>query len=428
MTGRRVHPWLFLVLMIPFGVIAGYVAVTLGFQLGEAGVSVAEISALGALTTLPHTFKFFWSPLVDVTLSQKKWYMISMVLTAAAVASFGLFPATTAGLVAIGFAVTAGSVASTVVGMSVESLMAHSAAEETKGQAGGWFMGGNLGGYGIGGGLGLMIAKRVSEPWMASCSVAFLCVLCGLALPGLPSPARDIAGGGFFPRIGSSLMDLWIIVRQRRGLLALILCCLPVGVGASSNLWSVLGHEWDASPDRIAMVAGVAGGLVSAAGSIAGGFVCDRFPRQTSYLWFGIFVAQAGVALALLPRTPLMFTLCTLLFSFTTGLSWAAYSAFVLEAIGKGAAATKFSAFASLANAPLAYMAVFNGITWTKWGTTAMLLIEAGVGVLAAVLFVLAAKWFFPRAGSNPDLAGDSPDGGLSLPSCQQDSPLDPRN
>ncbi|HEX2747190.1 MAG TPA: hypothetical protein VHM91_04255, partial [Verrucomicrobiales bacterium] len=72
MTDRRVPPWIFLVLMIPFGVISGYVSVTLGSQLGRAGVSVDKIAALIALGTLPHTFKFFWSPVVDVTLSQKK--------------------------------------------------------------------------------------------------------------------------------------------------------------------------------------------------------------------------------------------------------------------------------------------------------------------------------------------------------------------
>lgn len=397
MTTRHVHPWLFLILMIPFGVVSGYVSVTLGSQLGRAGVSVEKIAALGALGTLPHTFKFFWSPMVDVTLTQKKWYLISVLLTAAGVASLGFFPATEAGLVAFGSAVFLGSLASTVVGMAVDALMAHCTAEELKGRAGGWAMAGNLGGSGIGGGLGLFMVERVPEPWMASCFVAMLCLLCVFALFGLPSPVRDLAGNGVFPLIRESLKDLWRPIRLRRGMLALILCFLPLGTGASSSLWSALAPQWSASPDLVALVTGVVGGLVSAAGCIAGGFICDRRDRQTSYVWFGILVAIAGVALAALPRTPAMFTVCTLLFSFMTGLSWAGYSAFVLEAIGKGAAATKYSAFSSLANAPIAYMALFNGYIHSKMGTSGMLYMEAAAGVLGAVIFIIVVRILLPQ-------------------------------
>ncbi len=396
-NNRHVHPWLFLVLMVPFGIVSGYVSVTLGSQLGRAGVPLEKIAGLAALGVLPHTFKFFWSPMVDVTLTQKKWYVISALFTAAGVAALGFFPATEAGLAAIGTAVFLGSLASTVLGMAVDALMAHCSAEELKGRAGGWAMAGNLGGSSVGGGLGLFMVERVTEPWIASCFVGGLCLLCISALYGLPAPGRDLQSRGLIPLIGESLKDLWLTVGQRRGKLALILCVLPLGVGASSGLWSAVAPEWNASPDLVALVTGVVGGLVSMAGCIAGGFICDRCHRQTSYVWFGILVAVAGVALAALPRTPAVFTVCILAFSFAGGLSWAGYSAFVLEAIGKGAASTKYSAFASLANAPIAYMALFNGAMQKRWGTGGMLYIEAAVGVIAALVFILAAKRLLPH-------------------------------
>jgi hypothetical protein len=40
----------------------------------------------------------------------------------------------------------------------------------------------------------------------------------------------------------------------------------------------------------------------------------------------------------------------------TTGFTYAAFSAFVLEAIGKGTAATKHSALTSLSNVPICYV------------------------------------------------------------------------
>jgi hypothetical protein len=35
---RHVHPWVFMVLIIPFGVVSGYITVTLAFQLCFDGV------------------------------------------------------------------------------------------------------------------------------------------------------------------------------------------------------------------------------------------------------------------------------------------------------------------------------------------------------------------------------------------------------
>ena len=197
---RYVHPWLFLVLMIPFGASSGYVSVTLGALLEQGGVSVKEVAALLALSVLPHTLKFLWSPVVDVTLTPKKWYLLSALPTAGTVALLGAYPANTAGLGALSVVAFMGGLMTTVLGMTVDSLMAHCTADELKGRAGGWAMAGNLGGSGIGGGLGLLIAVRVPEQWMASGFIGLLCALCCLALcqrrrrPGLKYYRGSMAG------------------------------------------------------------------------------------------------------------------------------------------------------------------------------------------------------------------------------------------
>jgi hypothetical protein len=129
-------------------------------------------------------------------------------------------------------------------------------------------------------------------------------------------------------------------------------------------------------------------------------------------------VSLAGAAFAFLPRTPVMFTVCTLAFNFWTGVSWAGYTAFVLEAIGKGAAATKFSAFASLANAPIAYMTVFVGMVQERWNTTVMLYFEALMGVAGAVLFIIVARWLLPSRAQrqNPPAPEPLPPGPIPVP------------
>jgi hypothetical protein len=89
-------------------------------------------------------------------------------------------------------------------------------------------------------------------------------------------------------------------------------------------------------------------------------------------------------------------------------MSWAAYAAFVLEAIGKGAASTKFTVFATLANIPIYYMNHVNGWSAAKWGTNGMLYFEAAMGVAGAISFVTVA-WIVYRLWGNRGTNAETP-------------------
>ncbi|HZM02890.1 MAG TPA: hypothetical protein VFC44_07685 [Candidatus Saccharimonadales bacterium] len=79
-------------------------------------------------------------------------------------------------------------------------------------------------------------------------------------------------------------------------------------------------------------------------------------------------------------------------FYFLPFLSYAAFSAFVLEAIGKGAAATKYNALASLSNAPIYYTINIDGWAHDRWSSTGMFFTESGLAVAAAVVFAVLVK------------------------------------
>jgi len=392
---RHVHPWVFMVLIIPFGVVSGYVNVTLAYQLKQAGVAVAQVAALMALGVLPHTWKFFWSPVVDATLSQKKWYFLAGVPCAIGVAMVGFFPATKPGLTALSAVVFLTSLMTSFLGMSVESLMAYSTPEELKGRAGGWFQAGNLGGSGIGGGIGLFLVQYLPAPWMASCIVGALCLSCCVAIALVPTPPRPAGEPGVGSRFAETLKDLWQLVLSRRGALVLILCFLPIGAGAAPL--SAIASEWRASAEVVALITGVLGGVISAAGCIFGGWVCDRMDRKMSYVWFGIAQAAGAVAMALLPRNPAMYILWASTYAFTAGLTYAAFSAFTLEAIGKGAAATKYNALASLSNVPIYYMTMIDGRAHDRWNSAGMFFTESAFAVTAAIIFVALARVLLPK-------------------------------
>jgi len=135
-------------------------------------------------------------------------------------------------------------------------------------------------------------------------------------------------------------------------------------------------------------VTGVFGGIVSAIGCIAGGYGSDRMDRKTAYALYGFLMAICAVAMALAPRTESMYIVFTLVYSFIQGLTYAGFTAVVLEAMGLGAAATKYNVFASLSNMPIAYMTVIDGWAYERWSAAGLLNVEAAIGVIGIVVFV----------------------------------------
>jgi PAT family beta-lactamase induction signal transducer AmpG len=156
-------------------------------------------------------------------------------------------------------------------------------------------------------------------------------------------------------------------------------------------LFSAIANDWYASADTVALVNGILGGLASAAGCIAGGYLCDRMNRKMAYGLYGLLQAFAAIAMAIAPRTESMFVMFTLAYNLINGLAYAGFTAVTLEAIGLGAAATKYTVFASLSNVPIGYMTFVEGWAQTHWGSSAMLCAEAAICLTSLLAFVLVA-------------------------------------
>jgi MFS transporter, PAT family, beta-lactamase induction signal transducer AmpG len=405
---RYPHPFIFLFLIVPFGVSSGFVTVTLAYQLTQGGLDASQIAALVAVSFLPQTWKFLWAPLVDTTLSRKAWYWIGAALTGVGILACGLIPADARSLPLLSGLVFLMSVASTFLAMSVEALIAHHTPEHLKGRTSGWFQAGNLGGAGLGGGAGLWMAQHLSATWISSAALAVSCVACALALPWIDEPARARARGAVslnaraglrlaldqqWSRLLAVLKDLWAMVGSERGFLALLVVFLPITTGAASNLWAAVADSWRASADTVALVNGTLGGFASALGCLAGGFFCDRLNRKAAYLLYGVAQALCAVAMALAPHTESMFAVFTLLYAVLNGMGYAAFSAVALETIGKSAAATQYNAFASLSNTPIMYMGLVEGWAYTRLGASAMLYAEAVLAAGAIVVFASASTF-----------------------------------
>jgi MFS family permease len=384
-TAKHPHPWVFLALMTPFGASTGYVSVTLAYILAAKGVSVAAIGALVSLSILPQAWKVLWAPLVDTTLSPKRWYLIGAAGVGLTILGMSVIGKPAEAMPLLSAMAVISSIASSLCGMTADSFLAHFDVRQ-QGRASGWAQAGNFAGTGVGGGIGLLLAQHVHAQWVSGGALFLLCVGCGAVLPLVPAVPRLIR-----PSVAATMVEVlrevWAVVKSRAGLLVIVLMLLPIGSGGIQ--WSSVAGEWKVSADTVALTNGVIGGVVSGVAALIGGYICDLIDRRTAYCLFGVLIAVALVATAYLPRTPAVWIGSCLLYTALVAACYSAYSAVVLEVIGRGAAATKFNLMASVANVPVTIMPWFDGLLHDRRGTNAMFYGEAALSVAAAVLFAV---------------------------------------
>jgi MFS family permease len=388
---RGAPPYIWAALYAPFGMSNGYVTVTLAWLLSHAGASVEAVAALAGWGLLPNTWKVLWSPLVDTTLTARIWFLIGAVTTAATLLAVAFLPLEVRLLPVFAPLVALNAFAATLCAIAADRMMAYDTAESEKGRAGGWSQAGNLGGSGLGGGAGLWIAQHSGQPWLAGLALGVACLACCWPLRRLADPAPSAEARSYGAVLVETGRDLFSLVRSRIGLLACFIVLLPLGTGGAQQVWAAIAGEWRAGADDVALVAGALSGVAGLVGALTWGFVCDRMDRKGAYLLAGVLSAAAAAVMALGPRTPLAFLALASLYNLVVGFAYCAYAAVVLEAIGHGAAGTKFNLLASLANVPILGVTLADGWTQTHRGSAGMLYAEAAIGIAAAGLYLLVA-------------------------------------
>lgn len=388
------RPITFFFLVLPYGISSGFVSITLPFVLVRAGFSVALAASVVAVGVSANLWRFLWGPVADLTLTARRWYLLGLGTSAATLLVVGLIPLQQNAIAVLMTVVFISQVASTFIVLPVGGLMAHTVAEEAKGRAAGWYQAGNLGGTGIGGGVGVWLASHFSNQ-LAGATLA-VAMLASAAAIYFTSDARVVVNESIGERMRILWRDIFSMVRAAIPLFTIILVCSPIGAGAMNNLWSAVAPDWSASPDQVALVSGVLNGVISAVGCIIGGWVADRIGRWWSYFGSGLFIALVAIIMAVAPRTPNVFTIGVLAYALTCGMAYAAFSAIVLLAIGRGAASTKYATLSSLGNLPVVYMTASDGWVHDRFGTAWMLHSEALIAVVCMVLALAVLRWINP--------------------------------
>src|SRR5262249_36921765 len=150
-----------------------------------------------------------------------------------------------------------------------------------KGRASGWYQAGMATGSGCGGGAALWLSEQLPAGWMVGAVVGG--AMLGSALPLLWLAEPPKMGHGLFAAMRALGKDLKTIALSRTGILGILICLSPVGAGAATNYFGPNADAWHTSANVVAVVTGVLGGLITAVGAVAGGWLSDRTGRLRGY-------------------------------------------------------------------------------------------------------------------------------------------------
>jgi PAT family beta-lactamase induction signal transducer AmpG len=107
---------------------------------------------------------------------------------------------------------------------------------------------------------------------------------------------------------------------------------------------------------------------------------------------FGVALASVAMIIALAPRSQSAYAVGVLVYAFFVGAGYAAYSAIVVHAIGRGVASTKYALCQSLGNIPVAYMTALDGWAHDRYGNFWMLNGEALLALVCVLGGLIALQ------------------------------------
>ncbi len=394
-------PWLFGLTNIPFGVAGGYTSVAMPFLLREAGVPVASIAAVSASVLIPLSYQFLWAPVLDIRLRRRSWLLLMSALGALMLGA-SLFLTLPAHLFLFEIFCIAGQGFTGMVSSCNGALIATQVPSGFHGRASGWLNAANLGGNALGGGL-VLGAARLFSPQIAGILLGLITLLPAFAVllvPEARKPKQQAA-----QVFSSMLREVWKTVSARRGWTGILFCIAPVSTPALLDLFSAIGDDYHAPARTVEYTMGYASGLMTMLGALLGGRMLDYIDKRRAYLLSGLAIAGVDIGMAFAPLTPNGYIAGTIAYSLVAGFCFAAFSAVVLEIIGKvdGAAATQYTLFDAAGNLATSYLAWMDGLGYEYFrshhhaASSGMLLTDAAMNVAGAAALALMMLWVFAK-------------------------------
>jgi PAT family beta-lactamase induction signal transducer AmpG len=392
---------LFTCLYLSEGAPIGFLWLALPTRLRASGVPIEQITWLTAVLVLPWTFKFAWAPLIDL-LQNSRWSLRSWIVTAQSVMGLTLLsllvldPVSDFQQLSMFLLVHAFAAATQDVAIDALCISVTSPAE--RGEINGWMQTGMLLGRAMLGGGALVISPYIGNQGVVAqligvTTFSMLLVLFMARDPkSRPTPGEPELDESRLRIVGRSVR---LAFGERNTWIGLAFAL--TGGAAFKALEAIYGPfliDRGFTQSEVGAFAALPMIVLMVAGSLAGGFLSDRFGRRR-------FVA---CSLVLICTSVVMLAVCDLMFdqhrsrallvclggaAFGIGLFTAASYAMFMDITRPAVAATQFSAFMGLTNGCESWSTWASGRIIFRYDYPVALLLLCVVSLLSLALLPL---------------------------------------
>ena len=387
---RRVPPaWVLSIPVATFGMVAGFIIVTLPQILAAQNVSGGQIAVAIAVITSPGFWIFLVAPILDVRF-RRRTYALGFGLLAVFGTAFTVFyhPLKAEIEVVMVFAFLSVALYGAAVGGWTGALIE----KDQTSKLGAWNTIFNI----CSGGLGVLISGFITQHFSPGHGALLILIIFPapmLAFFFIPAPkVDDTLASESFRRFHRDVMSLF---KRREVLVALAMFILPSASFALTNTLGGWGKDFHADPGLVSFF----GGVGSIAAGVIGSFlippIAKKLPLRPMYLAIGIIGACFTLSLLLLPRTSATFGLAFFGENLFQSAAFATSFAIVYDVIGKGnpLAATIFAVLTNALNFPIFYMEIIDGHGFDWNGITGAFIVDAIVsGGICILLWIVLFK------------------------------------
>jgi MFS transporter, PAT family, beta-lactamase induction signal transducer AmpG len=403
---RRIpSTWILALPLLTFGMISGFIFVTLPQMLAERGVPGGRIAVTVAVMTSPNFWSFLLAPFLDVRFRRRTYALVFGVLAVAATAISASQHGTVLQVEAV---MLIGCTAVVLFGYAMGGWTGSLIVHGQGGSLGAWTAAFNI----VGGGIGILFSGYVTQhlPGGEAAALIFIVFLLPLLVfPMIPAPPPDgvLANESFGRFIG----EIASLIKRREVLVALLLFALPAASFALTNVLGGWGTSFGANPELVSILGGVGSVAAGIIGALLVPVFARRFPLRPLYLAIGLIGAAFTLSLLLFPQTPWIYGAAFVGETIFQAAAFATGLAIVFEIVGPDnpLAATIVALLCATLNLPIVYMEIVDGRGFDWRGINGALLADAVVSGGACILLaILLRRWLFPTKQNAPQAVADS--------------------
>jgi PAT family beta-lactamase induction signal transducer AmpG len=387
LTTTKERPWLFGLLVAPNAVLAfGIISGVLSYLLRKQGVGIGRSSEIIALLILPQTIYFLWSPITDFWIRRRTWLIVGSVASALTLAAafHGRRLDSSTAVVLMFLSACFGQ----LIVASCGGMLGTLRSEANRRKASSAYQSGALGFGALGVFVLALLAERMRMGplgWIAAALIA-LPAFAALAAPEQPREQGQ--------SIGQTFAGIWQEFKTTflrwRALPYTLTMLFPMCSGAAIGLLPGIAQDYGVSGQQMAWMNGLAGALLTAAGSLSASLIPTRIRASVAYLSAGLLNEAIIAILWLGPLRPSTYFIGATLYLFTIGACYGLFTAVILEFLGQSgkSGSGRYSIINSLGNVPVAYMAALDGRGGKLWGARGLAGTDAVVGAIGAAILL----------------------------------------